>query len=333
MKLNIKQWIQVLLSLGVAIWIFWFLYKDISISELSQVVSEISWAWMGASILIALWGFWLRAWRWKLLLDAGEQRQIRTLRAFWALMIGYLANLIIPRAGEVARCGVLQKTEGLEMGKLIGTVILERTIDLLFMASTIFLAFFLERSLFITLITDLVSLVDLFDKISSILPIFIGGLMVAALFFYFLFKRYRDNSLIKKLRHFIRDLIKGLISVSKVKNQVGFWASSIAIWFTYYFTMYAVALAIPSTASLSPRSVLMVMVMGSIGMIAPVQGGIGTFHALVAFILIRYGLSEDQGKIFAAIIHGSQVLTIIAIGLLAFGIFFKITANKEPKTS
>ena len=333
MKLNIKQWIQVLLSLGVAIWIFWFLYKDISISELSQVVSEISWAWMGASILIALWGFWLRAWRWKLLLDAGEQRQIRTLRAFWALMIGYLANLIIPRAGEVARCGVLQKTEGLEMGKLIGTVILERTIDLLFMASTIFLAFFLERSLFITLITDLVSLEDLFDKISSILPIFIGGLMVAALFFYFLFKRYRDNSLIKKLRHFIRDLIKGLISVSKVKNQVGFWASSIAIWFTYYFTMYAVALAIPSTASLSPSSVLMVMVMGSIGMIAPVQGGIGTFHALVAFILIRYGLSEEQGKIFAAIIHGSQVLTIIAIGLLAFGIFFKITANKEPKTS
>jgi hypothetical protein len=77
----------------------------------------------------------------------------------------------------------------------------------------------------------------------------------------------------------------------------------------------------------------MVMVMGSIGMIAPVQGGIGTFHALVAFILISYGLSEDQGKIFAAIIHGSQVVTIIALGLLALGIFFKISAKQQPKSS
>ncbi|WP_089240771.1 lysylphosphatidylglycerol synthase transmembrane domain-containing protein [Belliella buryatensis] len=333
MKLSIKQWIQILLSLGVAIWIFWFLYKDISIQELAQVISEVSWTWMGASILIALWGFWLRAWRWKLMIDANEQSKVKTVRAFWALMIGYLANLIIPRAGEIARCGVLQKTEGSELGKLLGTVILERTIDLLFMASTIFLAFFLERSLFLSLIADLVSLEDSLIKISNTLPLFIGGLIIAFLFFYFLFKRYRDNSLIKKLRHFIRDLIKGVSSVSKVKNQVGFWASSITIWFTYYFTMYTVALAIPSTASLSPSSVLMVMVMGSIGMIAPVQGGIGTFHALVAFILIRYGLSEEQGKIFAAIIHGSQVLTIIAIGLLALGIFFKITANKEPKTS
>ncbi len=329
MKLSIKQWIQVLLSLGVAIWIFWFLYKDISFSELSIVISQISWLWLAASILIAVWGFWLRAWRWKLLIDAGEQSNTATIRAFWALMLGYLANLLIPRAGEVARCGVLKKTEGSEMGKLLGTVILERTIDLLFMGSTIFLAFVLERTLFLNLIKDLVSLDDLTVKISEAVPLVIGGIIVAMLFLYFLFKKYRDSNLIKKIRHFVRDLIKGVVSVRKVKNQIGFWASSITIWLTYYFTMYTVALAIPSTASLSPSSVLMVMVMGSIGMIAPVQGGIGTFHALVAFILIRYGLTEEQGKIFAAIIHGSQVLTIIALGFLALGIFFKITAKNR----
>jgi hypothetical protein len=170
---------------------------------------------------------------------------------------------------------------------------------------------------------------DLTVKISEAVPLVIGGIIVAMLFLYFLFKKYRDSNLIKKIRHFVRDLIKGVVSVRKVKNQIGFWASSITIWLTYYFTMYTVALAIPSTASLSPSSVLMVMVMGSIGMIAPVQGGIGTFHALVAFILIRYGLTEEQGKIFAAIIHGSQVLTIIALGFLALGIFFKITAKNR----
>lgn len=333
MRLTIKQWIQVVLSLGVAIWIFWFLYKDISLAELADVIAETSMIWLAASILIAIWGFWLRAWRWKLLIDAGENHQTSTWRAFWALQIGYLANLIVPRAGEVARCGVLKKTEGIEMGKLFGTVILERTIDLLFMASTIFLAFFFERELFVNLFSELVSVDDLFEKINNALPIFIGGLVIAIIFFYYLFNKYRDNSFIKKLRHFIRDLIKGVVSVKKVKNQLGFWASSIAIWVTYYFTMFSVAKAIPATASLSPSAVLMVMVIGSIGMVAPVQGGIGTFHALVAFILIRYELSEEQGKIFAAIIHGSQVLTIIALGLLALGIFFKITSKQEPKSS
>jgi uncharacterized membrane protein YbhN (UPF0104 family) len=77
----------------------------------------------------------------------------------------------------------------------------------------------------------------------------------------------------------------------------------------------------------------MVMVMGSIGMIAPVQGGIGTFHALVAFILIAYGLSEEEGKIFAVIVHSSQVLTVVIFGILSLFIFFRITSIKEPKSS
>jgi hypothetical protein len=113
------------LSLGVAIWIFWFLYKDISLAELADVIAETSILWLGASILIAVWGFWLRAWRWKLLIDAGETHQTSTWRAFWALQIGYLANLIVPRAGEVARCGVLKKTERIEMGKLFVNYLFE----------------------------------------------------------------------------------------------------------------------------------------------------------------------------------------------------------------
>jgi uncharacterized membrane protein YbhN (UPF0104 family) len=123
------------------------------------------------------------------------------------------------------------------------------------------------------------------------------------------------------------------VSLGKVKNQIGFWLSSITIWITYYFTMFFVALAIPYTAGLSPSSILMVMVMGSIGMVAPVQGGIGTFHALVAFILMAYGLTDEEGKIFAVIIHGSQVLTVIGLGLLSLGMILKYTAMKEPKSS
>lgn len=319
-------------SLIVAIWIFWFLYKDISFDALLLALSQTSLSWFGLSIAVSLMGFWVRAWRWKLLIDAGESQKTKTINTFWALMIGYLANLLVPRAGEVARCGVLTKTEDRQMGTLLGTVILERTFDLLFMVSIIFLAFLLERDLFVKLSSELVSLDSLKEKILQYLPLLIGGLIVTMIFIYLVFQKYKDSSLFKKIRHFLRDLINGVISLRKVDNQLGFWSSSVFIWFTYYLMLIFMAWAIPSTASLSLSSMLMVMVMGSIGMVAPVQGGIGTFHALVAFILMAYGLSNEEGKIFAAIIHGSQVLTVIILGLIALGFFFKITSRKESKS-
>ncbi|MCL6261110.1 flippase-like domain-containing protein [Aquiflexum sp. TKW24L] len=333
MKLNLKQWIQVAISLIVAVWIFWFLYKDISLDSLLNSVSEASFLLIGISILVTILGFWLRAWRWVLLIDAEGKNKTPTSRAFWALMVGYLTNMLVPRAGELARCGVLVKTEGAQMGKLFGTVILERTVDLLFLVLTIFLAFVIERNIFIHLFSELVSVETLGDKITKNLPLLIGGLLVLAIFFYFAFLKYRESNIFKKLRHFARDLVKGIISIRQVRNQSGFWGSSLAIWVIYYITLVLVAWAIPSTANLSLSSLLMVMVMGSIGMVAPVQGGIGTFHALVAFILIAYGLSEEEGKIFAVIVHSSQVVTIVVLGLVSLGIFFKITSNKEPKSS
>jgi len=332
-RLSKKQWVQVAVSLIVAIWIFWFLYKDISFEALLEALSQTSLFWFSLSILISLTGFWVRAWRWKLLIDAGESQKTQTIQAFWALMIGYLANLLVPRAGEVARCGVLTKTEDRQMGKLLGTVILERTFDLLFMVIIIFLAFLLERDLFVRLLGELVSLDSLKEKISQSLPIFIGGIVVTIIFVYLVFQKYRDSSLFKKIRHFLRDLVNGVISFKKVDNQLGFWGSSVFIWLTYYLMLIFMAWAIPSTASLSLSSMLMVMVMGTIGMVAPVQGGIGTFHALVAFILMAYGLSDEEGKIFAVITHSSQVLIVIILGLISLGFFFKITAKKESKTS
>ena len=333
MKLSLKQWIQVALSLIVAVWIFWFLYKDISLDSLLKAVSETSFLLIGISVLVSLLGFWLRSWRWALLIDADQSNKTPTSRTFWALMIGYLTNMLVPRAGELARCGVLAKTDGLQMGKLFGTVILERTVDLLFLVFTIFLAFVIERNLFLELFSELVSVETLVEKVSQYLPLLIGGLLVMAIFFYFAFLKYRESNIFRKLRHFTRDLVKGIISIRQVRNQSGFWGSSFAIWVIYYITLVLVAWAIPSTANLSLSSLLMVMVMGSIGMVAPVQGGIGTFHALVAFILIAYGLSESDGKIFAVIVHSSQVLTIVVFGLVSLGIVFKITGKKVSKSS
>ncbi len=317
----------------VAVVIFWFLYKDIKLESLVDALGQASFFWIGLSILISVWGYWIRAWRWKLLIDADGQQHTDTSRSFWALMTGYLVNLLIPRAGEVARCGVLKKTDDLQMGKLLGTVLLERSVDLLLLIFVILVAFLSENRIFLSLANDLISLDSLKSAAVNYLPLFLAVLVVLGLLGIWLFRTYRDQGLIRKLRYFAHDFVTGLKSVKQLRNQTGFWSSSIMIWIIYFMMMYFVALGIPSTAGLDASSVLMVMVMGSIGMIAPVQGGIGTFHALVAFILLYYGLSEEDGKIFAAIIHSTQMLTVAVLGLISLLVVVKISPKEEPKES
>lgn len=327
---KLKQVIQVAISLGIAIWIFWFLYRDIAFESLLTQLKSSNWGWIFVSLSISLFGFWLRGWRWTLLIKSDEGEKVKPNRAYHAVMVGYLANMLIPRAGEVARCGVLTRTNGISMGHLFGTVILERSVDLLFLVSTIGLAFLVENELFRNLAGVLVNVDALWQSVLSNLPVFLGGLLIFILFLVLIMRKYRDHGLIKKVRHFLREIVTGLKTISQLSNPAGFWLSSILIWIIYFLTMYTVSLGIPSTANLSSGEVLLVMVMGSIGMVAPVQGGIGTFHALVAFILIQLGISEEDGKIFAAIIHGTQVLLIIAAGLISWILMMRLPSWNKP---
>ncbi len=333
MRLSKKQWIQVVISLAVAIWIFWFLYKDIKMESLLEALQQASVFWISLSVLISVLGYGLRAWRWKHLIEADSGENLSTARSFWALMTGYLVNLLVPRAGEVARCGVLKKTDGYQVSKLLGTVILERTVDLLFLVLVILLAFVAEREVFLELLYDLVSIENIYSAILDYLPLVLGGVILIFILGYWLLGRYRDHGMVQKFQHFMREFFQGLKSVQKVKSPVAFWAVSVAIWVIYFLMMYFVAIGIPSTANLSATAVLMVMVMGSIGMVAPVQGGIGTFHALVAFILMTYGLTEEEGKIFAVIIHSSQVLTVLLLGIVSLVMVGKITLQLALRNS
>ena len=326
-----KQVAQVVISLLLALWIFWFLYRDIELSSLKVQLQSSDWFWITFSLMITWIGFWIRGWRWALLIKSqAVELEVSPNRAYHAVMVGYLANLLVPRAGEIARCGMLARTNGASVGHLIGTVILERSIDLIFLVFTIALSFLVENRLFTSLAIELIDLQVVWEKIKDYLPLVIGGVLVFSLFLYYFMRKFRGKGLISKLQQFVRQLYSGIQSIRYLKNPWGFWASSVIIWIIYFLTMYAVAQGIQSTVNLSASQVLLVMVMGSIGMVAPVQGGIGTFHALVAYILIQFGVTETDGKIFAAIIHGSQVFLVILVGFISWIIMVKTPIWIKP---
>ena len=331
---KIKQILQVALSLGIALWIFWFLYRDIEVAQLQAQLASSNWFWTLLSLLIAWAGYWLRGWRWALLFrQEADQLPVSSNRAYHAVMVGYLVNLLIPRAGEVARCTVLTRNNGIPLGQAIGTVLVERSVDLLFLAGTIFTAFLLENELFLSLAGQLVNLKSLTSSLLDKLPLLLGGAAVFLLSLYLLGRKYRNHGLVNKLQLFFRQLLSGVRAIGNLKNPMGFWISSVIIWIIYFLTLYTVSQGIESAANLSGGQVLLVMVMGTIGMIAPVQGGIGTFHALVAYILVVFGVPEADGKIFAAIIHGTQMLLVIGVGLISWILMLKIPAWKKPFVS
>ncbi len=331
---KIKQVLQVALSLGIALWIFWFLYRDIEFDQLQAQLASSNWFWILLSLFIAWAGYWLRGWRWALLFrQETDQLPVSSNRAYHAVMVGYLVNLLIPRAGEVARCTVLTRNNGIPLGQAIGTVLVERSVDLLFLAGTIFIAFLLENELFISLAGQLVNLNSLTSSLLDKLPLLLGGAAVFLLFLYLLGRKFRNHGLVNKFQLFFRQLLSGVRAIGHLKNPMGFWISSVIIWIIYFLTLYTVSQGIESAANLSGGQVLLVMVMGTIGMIAPVQGGIGTFHALVAYILVVFGVPEADGKIFAAIIHGTQMLLVIGVGLISWILMLKIPAWKKPFVS
>tara|TARA_R110001592_G_scaffold9049_5_gene48600 strand:+ start:65794 stop:66789 length:996 start_codon:yes stop_codon:yes gene_type:complete len=315
--------LQAIVPLLAALLIFYYLYRDIESEVILEALKGTDLLWFSAAMFIGLLGFWLRAWRWKNLIATKETIHVKTIPIFWSLMFGNLVNLIFPRAGEVARCGAVRKNYPIKFGKIFGTVVLERTIDMLFMLFIIALAFLLEGSIFIEIFNNLVSI----DAITA----FVVEYFYWAFFFFFIllvlvafaYQKFKKTAWLGKLRQFARQFVSGLETLIHMENKVGFWVVTFSIWIIYFLMMYWMALSIPATHTLSATSVLMVLVMGSIGMIAPVQGGIGTFHAMVAFILLYYGVSEEQGKIFAMLVHTSQIMIVLILGGISFLYLFR----------
>ena len=82
-----------------------------------------------------------------------------------SIYLSYAVSLVIPRVGEVARCGVLRKWDGTSFPKAIGTVVTERVVDTLIVAIITGLAFLMQLHVFGTFFSRTGTRID--DVLSS----------------------------------------------------------------------------------------------------------------------------------------------------------------------
>jgi hypothetical protein len=133
-------------------------------------------------------------------------------------------------------------------------------------------------------------------------------------------KRLKDKKLVKKAIELIKKFIDGIRSLFRLKNPLMFIVLTLGIYTCYYLMTWFVMLAFVPTSSLSPMVALAVLAMGSVGMVLPVQGGIGTYHFFAVETLVLFGTGRPDAQLLVFVLYGSTTFFIILVGAVALAL-------------
>lgn len=327
------------LALGVyLIWYFFDSMEPLVKAAFYKALWEANYFWIFLSLLLSFFALLSRAYRWKYLLEPLGYKT-----PFWnryhAIMIGYIVNLTIPRAGEASRAAMLYRSDGVPFSKSFGTILAERVFDLVMLLSVALLASIIGAGDFWK-IKGLIEANFASDPESAsnyqLIKWIVLGVFLLAFAIVFLVKTIR-----RKVIGFIRGLFDGVLSVFKTKNPIAFIGHTLFIWVLYIVYFSICFFALDETAAVPPTGMLLAFLAGSLG-ITLTNGGIGIFP-LVVGLVIEYYLKDqygDQaigiGRALGAIIWSSQTLLLILLGAFSFFLLPKnyskdgeIRANQE----
>lgn len=314
MRKVLNDGIKVLSPLVLGVIILWWTYRDFDISQVSEVLwHEMDWGWMLLSIPFGVLAQLFRGWRWKQTLEPlGEYP--RTSRCVYAVFVSYAANLLVPRVGEISRCAILKKYDGVSFSKSLGTVVTERVIDSLCVLTVTGMTLLLQMGVFNVFFeetgTDLHRISARFESIHYIIIGVSGGAILLLLLL--LMKRL---ALFARVKAVFRNLCEGILSLRKVRNKGLFAVYTAAIWISYIFHFYLTFYAFGFTSHLGFTASLVMFAVGSIAVVVPTPNGAGPWHFAVITMLMLYGVGKEEAGIFALLVHAIQTLLIIVLGI------------------
>lgn len=330
MNKSIISILKYLISLAVALGLFWYVYREQNMTKLLTDLREAKPLWLIASGVMAIISHWSRGYRWAIALKPLGYQPRKSV-TFVAVMIGYFANFFVPRLGEVARCSVLKRTEDIPVNVSFGAVVAERAIDLLILLSLTVLTVLIEFDKVGEFIMTQFS--EKSGAMTSKLTIlgFIAGIGLVGLgILYMLRERLMKTALFEKVKTFALGMKEGLFSIKKLEASSRWFyvLHTINIWVMYYTMTYVLFFSLDVTSNLSMMCGLTVLIMGGIGMALPSPGGVGTYHVFVSAALLAYGLSQEVGVQFAFLMHSTQTVTVLSVGAICFLITLFIPKRK-----
>jgi glycosyltransferase 2 family protein len=296
-----------------------FLYLAFRGQDTDKLVADLvtaDYKWVVLSSMACLLSHVFRALRWGMLIrPLGHQP--RFTNTFSAVMLGYLANLALPRLGEVSKCAALSKAEKIPANQLIGTMLVERIFDFLMLMVVTALTLLIEFNQIAGFAYRIAS--QQYHNTARSLPavaVAVLLLVLAAGGVWYLLKNGKV-AMPPRLVVFWLGVRNGLLSVKTIQSKGSFLFYTLMIWGMYLLSTYLCFFGLDATSGLGGGAALATLFFGSIGMTIPVQGGIGTYHFMVAQGLTAYAINRTDGLAYATIIHSSQTLVILIIGSIS----------------
>lgn len=316
---------------GLGILFIWLSVKDLSKEDIHMIFSSMSlvnnpqgWLFIGLSVLAIVAADLIRAARAELLLKSIHYRP-RFSMMFYSVMVCYIANLALPRLGEILRCTFLQRYENIPFQKSLGTVILERAVDVVCWLFLLFIALFLNNGLLSNLIVDQSQQLTLEEWFAQkglsyvgnyLLYIIIGVVVLLIVIIRLTRNWWQKHPALVKVADFFKGIWRGFVSIKDIPNPWHFVFWTVAMWVSYYLGVYLFFHALPYLQHIGPGAAFTVLIFGTIAFMIS-QGGLGAYPLITAGIVMLYGISYTQGLAAGWIGWILQTAVSLVLGLFS----------------
>ena len=313
----LKKILKVIFPLFLGAFILYWVYRDFDFSRVRVLLlEEMNWGWMVLSLAAGVMSHLLRGWRWCLTLEPLGEHPRRSTSAD-AIFLSYAVSLLLPRVGEVTRCGVLARYDGIPFARSLGTVVTERLVDMLCMALITGGTFLLQMPVFMRFFNETGT------KIPSLLHLVTSPWFYVALFcvvgvVVLLVYLVRMLSFFEKVKGIALDVWQGVLSLRKVRQMSLFLLYTIGIWLCYYLHFYLTFFCFGFTSHLSLLAGLVMFVGGTFAVLVPTPNGAGPWHFAVITMMMLYGVDATDASLFALVVHAIQTLLVILLGIVGW---------------
>ncbi|MGI6048536.1 MAG: lysylphosphatidylglycerol synthase transmembrane domain-containing protein [Petrimonas sp.] len=311
---RIQDILKTVLSLALGIAIFWLLYRKTSLKEVWEIVKSAHFGIIASSLIFGLLGNYFRALRWELFINSLGYNPKRESIVF-ATFGNYAVNFLLPRAGDLWRCGIVSKYDQIPFAKTFETFFVDKILDILAGVVLVIISLALYVDFFVTYFHQnpgfAENLTRLFTSVwlYMLLALIIGGIFV--MFFYF-----KENPIVKKVNNFFQTVKYDMALIAKMKSKKRIIIYTILAWLSFYVYFYICFYAFDFTKNLGPIVGWIVFAMSNVGVAVPVQGGVGTWHFMVISSLIILGVGYEEASAFAGTVFTVQSVWIILLGVI-----------------
>ncbi|MGC9375863.1 MAG: lysylphosphatidylglycerol synthase transmembrane domain-containing protein [Bacteroidales bacterium] len=299
----------------IGVTLFWYVYKDIDVSKIKSELGNLTYGWIFLSLVFNLLSQFTRALRWKKLIVSMDYHP-GNLNLFLSVLVLTFTNLVIPRGGEIARCGVITKYDKVPFTKLVGTVFMERITDF---AALIFLFLVLIAWQF-PVLKELFQSANIhitYSNYQSKIILYSSAILFVLLIVFVLYKLNVFKKFRQKIHKIKTDFMEGFKTIASIKGKGVYIFQTFLIYFFWLMMLYVMFFAYEPSQELTLGNAAFVFAVSTFAFILPIQAGIGAWHYVVIQCLLLFGISREDGMVFALLSHTFTNLVYLLFGAIA----------------